>query len=149
MSPRLPADEPATTLPAALIAAYRATRYIVQTEAPLTLRINQPETALAALLGSHAVAEAAIVSAANPGSQPLPDRENAARHRALQAAVAQLRLAALPTRHVADAGDWPDESGLLVLGANLEAASALGRRFGQNAIVSIAADNTPRLHLLR
>ncbi|MGL4313496.1 MAG: DUF3293 domain-containing protein [Sphingomonas sp.] len=144
-----PVQPTASALSAALIAGYRATRYLVQTEPPLALRIDQPDAGLAALLQSHAVSEAAIVCAANPRSEQLPDSENAARHRALEAAIARLGLGAIATRHVADAGNWPDEPGLLVLGASAPTGAELGQRFGQNAIVTIAADGTPRLRLLR
>lgn len=136
-------------LPQSLLDAYRATRYIVQTEPPLVLRIDQGNAALAALLAAHSLATAAIVSAANPASVRLPEAENAIRHRALEAAVTQQGFAAIATVHVADAGDWPDETGLLVLGASPRAAAELGQRFGQNAIVTITADGVPQLQRLR
>lgn len=46
-------------------------------------------------------------------------------------------------------GAWPAEKSFLVLGLDLEASEALGREFGQNAVVWSGADAIPRLILLR
>lgn len=46
-------------------------------------------------------------------------------------------------------GKWPAEKSFLALGLDLETSSALGREFGQNAIVWAGVDAIPRLILLR
>lgn len=46
-------------------------------------------------------------------------------------------------------GAWGAEKSFLVLGLDLETAEALGREFGQNAVVWFGADAIPRLILLR
>ncbi len=45
-------------------------------------------------------------------------------------------------------GKWPAEKSFLALGLDLETSRALGREFGQNAIVWAGADAIPRLILL-
>ena len=45
-------------------------------------------------------------------------------------------------------GEWPAEKSFLALGLDLETSRALGREFGQNAIVWAGADAIPRLILL-
>jgi hypothetical protein len=50
-------------------------------------------------------------------------------------------------RHLA--GNWPGERSVLVLGLELDAASALGIALRQNAIVCADADAVPQLVLLR
>ncbi len=44
---------------------------------------------------------------------------------------------------------WPAEASFLALGIDREAASDLGRKYGQNAIVWIGSDGLPELVLLR
>ncbi|SHL69343.1 Protein of unknown function [Nitrosospira sp. Nsp11] len=46
-------------------------------------------------------------------------------------------------------GKWPAEKSFLALGLDLKESSALGKEFGQNAIVWAGADAIPRLILLR
>ena len=46
-------------------------------------------------------------------------------------------------------GGWPPEPSLLVLGLDRVAASELGRRWDQNAVVWVGEDATPELVLLR
>lgn len=76
---------------------------------------------------------AAFVTASNPGSVPLPDDENARRYAALLSAVAGRPH--FTGEGVGDAGDWPPEASVLVLGVTEAEAAALSRRFGQAAWV--------------
>ncbi|WP_040778800.1 DUF3293 domain-containing protein [Calidithermus timidus] len=76
----------------------------------------------------------AIITAHNPGSQPLPAEENARRHRELERLLREGGYGLTPSVNRSPEGDWLEE-GFAVLGIGLEEALAVGRRFGQNAIV--------------
>lgn len=76
----------------------------------------------------------AILTAHNPGSQPLSPEENARRHRELERALRERGYDLAPSVNRSPEGDWVEE-GFAVLGIGLEEALAVGRRFGQNAIV--------------
>ncbi len=133
-----------TRVPAATIAAYRATIYETGS---IRLRIGEVSNALSSLLREEGVTTAAIVTAYNPESAPLCAAENLAAHENLLHATSA--YATLPTRAVDPTGAWPPEPGLLILGITDEDAMALGATFRQNAIVWIAADEAPKLLLLR
>lgn len=124
----------------ALDAAYCATSYRV---GKLALRIGEPHPWLDRLLENRGLERYAYLTAANPGSAPLPAAENAARMRALSKELegfVVLRGAA----H-ADDGAWEPEPSFLVLGVSRDDAAALGRRFGQNAILVGERGGAPEL----
>lgn len=130
---------------ASLEAAYRAARYLLPGPPALTLAIDQPDPGLDALLARHGVATAAVITAANPCSDPRPEAQNAAAHRALLARVAQLGLRSIASTGRDPAGHWPDEPGVLVLGVSEPGAKSIARAFGQNALVWCASGAPPRL----
>jgi len=138
-----------SSLPAELIAAYRAAHYRVLTEPPLLLRIDRTDAALAALLQAYGTDRAIVLTASNPASQALPADDNRRRHAALLAELAQHPYPTLPARNEAPDGSWPVEESVLVLDAAQALGIELAQRFGQNAFVTIAHDATPRLVLLR
>lgn len=76
----------------------------------------------------------AVVTAHNPGSQPLPAEENARRHRELEQVLREGGYELAPGVGRSPDGKWREE-GFTVFGIGLEEALAVGRRFGQNAIV--------------
>jgi hypothetical protein len=115
---------------AALDAAYRSTAYRA---GKLTLRVGEPTPpALDLLLESRGLRAWAYLTAWNPGSRPLPLDENRRRQRELVAHLGDWQW--LRGRAEADDGTWSEES-LLVLGLPREDAMALGREFGQNAVL--------------
>lgn len=139
----------ASAIDAATLRAYRETHYRVLGDTPVTLRIDQPSAALAALHQAHGVDCSAFITAANPFSQRCDDDANARR----QQALAQ-ELSALGWRTIEAAGehpdnDWPAEPSFLVPGLPLAEARALGDKYQQNAVVWSGADAVPRLVLLR
>lgn len=133
-----------TRVPAATIAAYRATIYEIGS---IQLRIGERSDAVSSRLRDENVTSAAIVTAYNPESVSLCEAENRAAHENLLNAT--VGYVTLPTRAIDPTGAWPPEPGLLVLGISDEEAMALGRAFRQNAIVWIAPDEAPKLLLLR
>lgn len=76
----------------------------------------------------------AIITAHNPSSQPLSLQENARRHRELERVLREGGYELAPSVGRSPDGKWREE-GFTVFGIGLEEALAIGRRFGQNAIV--------------
>ena len=122
-----------------LEAAYRATTYRVRAPAgAIDVRIGASAPALDALdalLEAHGADTWIIITAANPASECLPAATNAARQAALQDELLAAGYPILPSDAIADAGDWPVESGFLVIGLNAAGAEPIARRWGQLAIV--------------
>ncbi len=128
----------------ALDAAYRAARYRVTEGEAFTLRVGEPSAALRRLYAEFGVDEAAFITACNPGSRVLDASANRRRMRRLAADVAALGLAVREGIGEDDTGTWREPS-LLALGMPLPQARALGRKYGQNAIVWCGADAVPAL----
>ncbi len=136
-----------TSLSDNLVKAYQETHYQVYTQPPITLLIDQPNTGLAGLYQQHAVQSAAFITACNPASQQTEPEKN----QQLQQQLAD-KLAAQGYPFIDGIGQdpkhqWPGEPSFLVLGITQKEAEALGRQFGQNAIVWVGEDTCPRLLL--
>lgn len=132
----------------ATIQAYRETHYVVEGDAPMTLRVGQPSEALAALYEAAGVVSSAFVTAWNPYSRKCDDETNAELQEALVDELKSrgLRFVNGLGRH--PSSDWAEPS-FLVLGISLEAAKKLGTRYEQNAILWCGANSVPELVLLR
>jgi hypothetical protein len=126
--------------------SYRATTYRIDApEGPIRLRIGQPSPALDRLLGALPAAQWAFVTAHNPGSRRLGTQANQRRHAALKQEIDQRALRHYPGQGVGDCGTWPPEESFLIVGINEETAIALGRQFGQAAVVVGEAGGPARL----
>lgn len=147
---------PRSSLPAALIALYRATEYRATLAGPpgggsLILRIDEYCAPLSRLLAASGCQCAAFITAWNPRGARLDPAENRSAARRLRRRLARF----VPAGHIFKgagcdpSGVWPAEASLLMLGLGLEMAQALGREFRQNAIVWAGPDAIPRLILLR
>ena len=119
-------------------AAYRATAYrvLVPGEAPIDVRVGEASARLDALLAHYRVEAWAFITAWNPGSKPVTAEENAARDAELLEAIEAGGWRFYEGAGIPPQPDWSAEASLLVLGISREDAVALGRRFGQNAIVA-------------
>ena len=130
-----------------LIEAYENADYVVLDEPELVLKIGEPSPRLDALLEEEGATTAAFVTAANPRSKKKSAAENAAALAALDQLVA---AAGYPWR--AAEGREPDgswvEPSRLVMGIYRDNAEALGRLFGQNAIVFVEKGRAPELLVL-
>jgi len=127
--------------------AYREADYVVFAESEFVLKIGEPSRRLDALLEQEGATTAAFLTAANPRSKPRSPAQNASALSALDQLVA---AAGYPWR--AGEGREPDgswvEPSRLVIGIYRENAEALGRLFGQNAIVFIEKGGPPELLVL-
>jgi hypothetical protein len=130
----------------ALLLAYESSDYVVL-EPKLVLRLGEPNAVLDELLESHGERSAAFVTAANPGSKPRPKEENEAANRKLLESQRLLSRTCLEGEGRAPDRSWAERS-FLVLGIPLPEAEALGRSFGQNAIVFCEKGRPPELVLI-
>ena len=81
----------------------------------------------------------------SPRSEKLSDDENAERQNELKARLQRERLIIFAGKRVGDDNKWPPEPSFLVLEIPRMAAIALGRDFGQNAIIVGNRDAVPYL----
>ncbi|HVS37146.1 MAG TPA: DUF3293 domain-containing protein [Gemmataceae bacterium] len=117
-------------------AAYRATSYLVDGPVgrfPVRIGVSSPEAD--ALTATHGTACWAYITAYNPGSVPAPAARNAERQRRLERLLTDSGYRFYPGEGRADDAGWPAEPSLFVVGMDETAAAALGRRFGQAAVV--------------
>ncbi|HXC38190.1 MAG TPA: DUF3293 domain-containing protein [Burkholderiales bacterium] len=113
------------------------------------MRVDRRSPELLDLYQRLGVSSAGCITACNPFSRKLREAQNRRRMRALEQSVARLRWPALPTRGQDPRCHWPDEPGLLVLGASADDVCRLGRHFGQNAVLIAQWDGIPHLVFLR
>ncbi len=131
---------------AKLEAAYRTTSYFVDGPGGrFVVRVGRPSPEADALAATHGAAAWAYVTAYNPGSVAAPSERNQARQRELEQAIMGAGYRFYRGEGVGDDGGWPAEPSLLVLGADEAAAAALGRRFGQAAVVFAERGGPARL----
>ena len=130
----------------ALWDAYRRTTYVARTgDGELRIHPDRRSPEIDALLNEHRADEWAYITAYNPESRRLSEGDNARRQRALVQAVQDRDLTFFHGESVADSPTWPPEPSLLILGISAEDARALGRQFGQLAIVVGRLDQPARL----
>ena len=132
---------------AGLDAAYRRTHYEITLPGgePLVLRVDVANPALQLIHASCRVGCSAFLTAWNPRSLQRPAALNAAANAELRARLGAQGLECWPGRGRDPDNAWPAEESLFVPGLELQAACALARHYGQNAIVHAAEDAVPRL----
>jgi hypothetical protein len=131
------------TVPREQLDAYRRSEYAIFFPR-LVFRIGRPSAALDRLLEGRRVRTAAFLTAANPRSEPRPATQNLA---ALQRMKTALRQPFLRGEGRSADRRWREPS-LLVLGIARRDAEALGREYGQNAIVFVEKGRAPELLVL-
>ena len=119
-----------------LEAAYARAVYRVDVPSkPIFLRVGEASPELDLWLAARGAHRFAFLSAANPGSGPLPDAENARRHLQLVERARGIGLPAIGGESFeAATGGWREAS-LLVAGLDRETAIAIAREFGQVALL--------------
>ncbi len=123
---------------AGLEAHYRQTEYCIHAGVHrLVFRIDrydrETETGLIAQAGMFR--QWAILTPCNPASVALCAGENAARLENFRRWLKTAAYRWLDSCNRDPAGAWPDEPGAVILDIPLAEAEALGRHYGQNAIV--------------
>ncbi|HUD43799.1 MAG TPA: DUF3293 domain-containing protein [Dokdonella sp.] len=129
-----------------LLALYRSAGYAVRLpggrRAVLGVDAMPPPSLVQWLSG----ATGALLTACNPGSRPLPARENRRRLRQLHHDLTDAHARLLPA-----SGYGPDwrEASLFAAGVPLGQIDVLAERYGQNAIVVVEPDRPVRLRIYR
>lgn len=140
----------ASMLAAELIDSYNKALYSFEHNGRrIPLRIGQRCAELCDLLLAMGSAEAFCLTAWNPFSQRQTDESNEAAQAQLRTALDTLGALSLPAWGESADGSWEAEPGMLVFNIDRAQAIELGQRFRQNALLSIAADGTASLLLLR
>lgn len=123
-------------LRASLWAAYETTLFTVATPfGKFEIRPGQISPLLDQLLDHLGARNWAYVTAHNPRSQRLSGDENAARHEELKRRVLDGGYPAFEGEGVGQDKTWTPEKSLLIVGIDATEAVALGKEFGQFAIV--------------
>lgn len=129
-----------------LDAEYRATAYLVfLPETTIALRVDEPAQALDNWLNRAGYATWAFISACNPGSQPLSESENHARHALLVEKVGAMGLPWIKGIGQPDCSEWKPEISLFLPGIDLKKAIGLAASFGQNALLFGQCGQPPQL----
>jgi hypothetical protein len=127
-----------------LIKRSEETDYIVDDDPPLVMHIGVRNDALRTLFASFSVETGAFLTAWNPGGVLAPIDDNYDRQADLLSDIETLRLNYFVGQGVHPAGDWQEDS-YLVLGISQAEADELGRQYGQSAYVWISNSGVPEL----
>lgn len=137
-----------TTISPDLLRAYIDTIYCIHVDGrDVQFRVNERCPQLDELLTALGAQSAAFITAANPGSQPFSDAENAQCNAQLASDLAHAGLHYLLGEGRDPAGQWPPEQSLLVVNIERAAASALARQHGQYGWVLLRPGQPPELVL--
>ena len=132
----------------ALIAAYQKADYVVFGDPDLVLRVGEKNARLDYLVDWLGRKTAAFVTAVNPRGGRRPEDDNRRAMEALYGSQFEAGTTIMPGEARDLDGVWPVEPSLLIVGIARAEAEALGRRFGQNAIVFVDKGRAPELVLL-
>jgi Protein of unknown function (DUF3293) len=121
---------------AALTIAYEQAIYeVYDGQETIEIKIGQNCPRLDSLIAHSDYPTWALITAANPYSQPLSARENQRRDRRLSKHLKGLQLSLIPAMGKDPTGIWTPEPSWLILGIARPNAIAIGQKFEQNAIV--------------
>jgi hypothetical protein len=130
-----------------LLSAFLATEYrVVVGDRDFVITIGATHPALDRVL-DHRTWQ--VISAHNPDARPLEPSANEQRHRELMARVRSAGIGSWPAVNRSSDGDWPDEPGRLVVGAEPDWVHALAQEFDQVAIVAGQPGQPGRLWVYR
>ena len=131
------------------IQAFLETEYQVFGDSPFTLRIGQPNFALATACKRRCAESGAFITAFNPNSKPLDDSANAERHYSLRRELMERNLVFIEGVGKHPSSGWPGEASFFIFGIDLEIARDLSRQLQQDAFVWAGPDWLPQLILLK
>lgn len=118
------------------MAIYSTTNYVVQSlQGDIVLRVDQVHPALDSILDGYSAGAWAFITACNPFSNPLSDRENQERMLDLERHIRSGGWRFMPGYGKGDDGQWPAEPSMLVVDISPDDAVDVARKYGQNAIV--------------
>ena len=131
-----------------LIAAYERALYVVFGTPELVIRIGELNPDLDELLEAEGAATAAFITAANPRGEVTSSWKNEMANAALVQTQAEAGYACFEGEGRDPQGRWTPERSALVVGIPRTDAEAVGRAFGQTAIVFVERGRAPELVVL-
>jgi hypothetical protein len=137
-----------TTLNPELIRAYQSAEYHVRSAKPFVLELGKRSEGVVDLARRLQVDCVTFITAHNPYSEVLSDRENAKRNRQLKKELDKLDLTIVKGYGQDHAMKWKKEDSFVVFGLGLDTAKELGIKYKQNAIVWCDTDAIPKLVIL-
>ena len=132
-----------------LVSAYEATNFHVKVNPAFILNVNKLSEELKLLFKQNRVASAAFITAWNPYSKSLSDKENQARNEQLKNELTLRSFQFINGFGQDPLGQWTGEDSFLVLGISLESSKKLGIQYEQNALIWSDKDAIPKLILLK
>ncbi len=137
-------------IPAEKIEAYRKTDYrFGEGRDVVILRVGLRSEELVRLFASSGCTCGAFVTAYNPYGTSQGIEANEAAHARLGTELKALSESVIEGAGTDASGLWPEEKSYFALGVDREAASKLGKRYRQDAVVWAGSDAVPKLILLR
>lgn len=113
---------------------YRATDYVCP-EAGITLIPGEPCAILGQLTSGFDEKGYAFITAWNPGSEPVSSAQNRKQNSLLEERITQGRYIYFEGKGIPREEGWEPEDSYLILGIKKNEALALGKEFGQRAIL--------------
>lgn len=128
-----------------IIDAYKNTKYIVF-EHDLIIKIGKLNQCIDKLILQYNSNEWAFITAFNPYSNVLTEKENQLRHHKLKELTKN--YVTFEGHGVGEDPTWDPELSLLIIGISKDEALIIGKQFEQNAIVYGKINETPQLLIL-
>ena len=126
--------------------AYRATRYVLNLpEGACVLRVDQCSPRLAEWLQARKMHSFSVLTAFNPASRLLSPEENVRRQAVLLAQLEGAGRRVLTGRNLPENAAAFAEDSVCVFNLTLTEALAIGRKYGQNALLFGGESGIPRL----
>jgi Protein of unknown function (DUF3293) len=133
-----------------LVSAYRATDYVARSGGwAVVIRIGHRSLVVDRLLARMHVMSGAFITAWNPFSRNLSFQANEHWDRELKRYLSVRRFAFVEGEGRGRIGEWPPEPSIFAFGISRVEASAIGRRYRQNAVVYASRDRPAELVMLR
>jgi hypothetical protein len=133
-----------------LVLAYRATDYVAYSDSRVfVIRIGHHSLVIDGLLTRMKAKSGAFITAWNLFSKRLSAGANAYWDRELKGYLRACGFAYFAGEGRGATGEWPPEPSILAFGISRTEASAIGRRYRQNAIVYVPLGRPAELVMLR
>jgi hypothetical protein len=137
---------PPARRPVGLRAAYQAALYeFIVEERTYSLKVGEQNAEVADFLKSHNATGAAFITAYNPASLQLGQVHNTMANRALKSDLKDAKVQVFLGEGRDTTGAWPPELSFLAGGIERSQAEVLARKYGQYAMLWIAADGAVSL----
>jgi Protein of unknown function (DUF3293) len=133
-----------------LVSAYRATDYVAHGNGwAVVIRIGHHSLVADRLLARMQARSGAFITAWNPFSKELSSQANEHWGRDLKRYLSVRGFAFAEGDGRGRTEDWPPEPSILAFGISRAEASAIGRRYRQNAVVYVPQGRPAELVMLR